>query len=145
MAWVKITEKEHVLPRLNDHEREAYDDAGDRYLRNKLPKIIAQVVARVRGAVNSCHDNTSFGPDGTVPEESIYHAVSLIRTALVGSNPNTNDLQGDEREREYTEAVAYLQRVASCEEVIAPAEAEVGASTSAGIEWGSDPKLNFTY
>lgn len=145
MAWVKIVQDRHVLPRLNDNELKAYEDAvdDDPYYA-KMPALIEQVTNRVRGAIASCKNNTSFGEAGTIPEECVYHAVSLIRRALVASNPNTNELQGDVRSAEATAAEQYFERVSECLEVIAPDSGSIGDSTSAGIEWGSKPQLNFS-
>ena len=145
MAWVRIVQEKHLLPRLNDVELNAYNDSADNapYL-DKIPALIEQVTNRVRGAIQTCKDNTSFGPSGTIPEECVYHAVSLIRHALVASNANTNQLQGDVRTAESVAAEAYLQRVALCEEAISPSDGSIGDTTSSGIEWGSKPQLNFS-
>tara|TARA_R110000796_G_scaffold167313_1_gene284182 strand:- start:2444 stop:2884 length:441 start_codon:yes stop_codon:yes gene_type:complete len=145
MAWVKITKDQHILPRLNNTEMAGYEDAvAENPYASKIPDLIKQVTDRFRGAIQSCKNNTSFGASCTVPEECVYHAVSLIKRALVASNPNTNELQGTVRDSEYTAAETYLERVADCKEVISPDSGATGDSTTAGIEWGSKTALNFS-
>lgn len=145
MAWVKLEQEKHVLPRLNDFEMRSYDDAADSApLYNKVPAIIEQVVSRVRGAIQSCNNNKLFGEAGTIPEECVFHAVSLVRQALIASNANSDEIQGEVRTVEAQQAEEYLQRVALCQESIVPPGGESGQTTGTGIYWGSNRKLDFS-
>tara|TARA_R110000803_G_scaffold59101_3_gene117456 strand:- start:4157 stop:4600 length:444 start_codon:yes stop_codon:yes gene_type:complete len=145
MAWREITVKD-VESRVTATERLSYEDTDDNdvVITDKLSDLICQVTDRIRGAIQSCRNNTSFGSAGTVPAECIYHAVSLIRHAMVGSIPNTSELQGDERDREYENAITYLSRVAECKEVISPDSGATGDTTSEAICYGSNTKMDFS-
>lgn len=145
-GWVAIEEKD-VLDRLNTAERAGYDMAGDSEPEDdKLPGNICQVTEFVRGCIRSCPQNQSFGPEGTVPPECVYHAVSLIRHALVGSAPNSASLQGDERQTEDDAAREYFRRIASCEQIVSPHDAtDPNQRTTAPHYGGSEPKICFSY
>ena len=144
MAWVTLVEQD-VLDRFNQDELDAIEDAGDTVgsLDVKLTGIMAQVSGSVQGYISSCPNNTSFGAAGTIPQECLYHTVSVVKHALLASVGNLNALVGESREREYTDAMRYFERVSKCEIVVSPNSGDITTKVPAPIASGTDTKLSF--
>lgn len=110
--WRAITEDDVEAsmagPELEALRRAAGDsDGADE---DKLPSIIATVTDEVRAHIEDCEENR-LGPDGTVPERVIHHAVAIIRVRLL----SRVDMDGgDLRTAEYRDAVTFFRRVSEC-------------------------------
>lgn len=119
MPWITITEDD-VLDRLSDEERDELESVGEEEgAEERLPGIIRQVIALVRGKVAACTDNRGrMGPAGTIPEECLFHATTICREALVASQPTPEGVS-DPRKEEIRQAHLFLGEVASCKVAIA--------------------------
>jgi phage gp36-like protein len=120
MPWITITDND-VLARITDDERDSIEEVGESGVSpaKRLPGIIRQVTAMIRGKVAACSDNRGrLGPSGTIPEECLYHACTICRDSLVASQPTPEGVT-DPRKEELRQAYAYLNQVASCEVAIA--------------------------
>lgn len=135
MAWVAITTAD-VLNRMSDDERYSYENAGGNADNNRLTGIIAQVTGLVRGKVAACHENIAkMGDAGTIPDELLWAAVTIIRQSLVSSTP-VLDSEKDGRTKELENSWDMLDQVASCKLRINAPEGELSAST--GTYGGND-------
>ena len=140
MAWAAITESD-VLNRMADYERLAYESAGGNEDNDRLTGIITQVTGLVRGKVAACHENIAkMGDDGTIPDELLWAAVTIIRGSLINTVPAMEG-EKDNRQREMDSAWDMLDQVASCKHRIGSADGgEV--SSSVGV-YGGHALLNF--
>lgn len=119
MAWIALAES-HVMDRLSEDERAAYEAAGEEEgATDRLPGILIQITAKFRGAIAACDKNRGrMGPSGTLPEEAIFDAATLARDALAASLP-TPEGATELRTKETNQAEEFLKRVASCDIAIA--------------------------
>lgn len=141
MSWVAITIAD-VLARLTTDEADGLQLVGETAQTDKLTPIIAQVTGYVRSMVASCSRNT-MGTAGLIPEDCLYHAVSLIRAALVTAQPTLEGVT-DPRGEETKAAHLYLTKVAKCEVAIADPDGTYPweAAESVGA-YGGDCSLDF--
>jgi hypothetical protein len=140
MSWLALTEV-NVLGRLADDERTTYEEAGEAEDNDspRLPEIMVQVTALIRGAIEGNAQNY-VGATGTIPPGSIYHAATLCRASLVGSQP-TQEGETTVREREEKAAWDYIKAIQSksitfASPVTPPVEASRGA-------WGGKELMDF--
>src|SRR5687768_6805535 len=107
MPWIAIAETD-VLDRLADEERDSYEEAGEgEGATARLPGIMAQVTNLIRGAIAQNSSNY-LGSDGTLPDAAIYHAATLCRQSLIGTQP-TSEGETNPREREERAAWRYIE------------------------------------
>lgn len=108
-TWRQLTEQD-ILDRLADGEWETYEDAGEPTgAKARLPGILVQVTSLIRGAIEQNPKNY-VGDAGTLPEASIYHACTLARLSLIGSQP-TNEGETTPRQREENAAWKYVEAI----------------------------------
>lgn len=144
MAWIILTEK-HILDRFSEDERDSVESAGDQDCTTKrLPGIIDQITAFVRGQVAACSQNIGrMGPPGTIPAECVYHAATLARESLIATQPTLEGVLSN-RERELNAANDYFPRVASCDVAIADDSGQYpGEPVSVCAAFGGKPLLEF--
>jgi len=115
MSWIALTEA-HVLTRLSELEKAAYEDAGESSPpADRLTGILEQVTALVRGKVASCDENLGkLGSAGTIPEECLWAAATIARGSLAASLPLAEG-ETDPRAEEARKAHQILDQVAACE------------------------------
>ena len=111
MSWRSITEAD-ILNRLANGEWEDLEAAGETTgAKARLPGILVQVTDQIREAIVQVASNY-LGSTGTLPPGAIFHACTIARTALVGSQP-TNEGETTPRQREEREAWDYVKAIRS--------------------------------
>ena len=111
MSWRPITEAD-VLNRLADGEWEDLESAGEKTgAKARLPGILTQVADQIREAIAQVASNY-IGTAGTLPPGAIFHACTIARTALLGSQP-TSEGETNARQREEREAWDYVKAIRS--------------------------------
>ena len=137
MSWTTLS-KSHVLARLSSDEKEALELVGEQASVNKLAAICEQVTSLVRSKVATCPANT-LGTAGTIPADSLFHAVTIARAALIAAQP-TREGVTDPRAAELVAAHKYLDAVAECKVAISdesgnyPSAAAESSPTYGGAE-----------
>jgi hypothetical protein len=124
MPWTTLT-ADHVSSRLSARELETLEDVATReYLdasgeepapttpSDRVGEIIAQVVARIRGAILANPRVEQLGPPGTIPEFLVFSAATLARTALMGMPPS-DETMSDPRRDEARNAEREIERLSS--------------------------------
>lgn len=112
MPWVTFTEDD-IKSRLAVRELDVYEaTAGEEVDGSpatvpRLPIILAQVLAQVRGAVRSNPRVNVMGPEGTMPDFCVAWAAVIARVALVGLCPVPEGMT-DPRRDEYQDALKGL-------------------------------------
>lgn len=131
MPWRALVEQD-VLNRLANDERDTLESAGedaDPPETPRLPGILLQVTEMIRDAIRNNPANY-LGADGEIPVGAVYHAATLCRLGLIGSQP-TVEGETTPRQREESAAWDYVKRIQDgkitfAEEAAAPREAEGG-------------------
>ena len=129
MSWIALAEDD-VLARLADDEKSSYEEAGEEVGADPhLPGIMSQVTALIRGAIEGNPLNY-LGEAGTLPPGAIYHAATLSRASLVGSQP-TQEGETNVRQREEKAAWDYIKaiqdkKITFAEPVAPPREESTG-------------------
>jgi len=106
MAWITIT-PEDVRTRLTAAELAAIQNtslAPDQA--DPVPEVIEQVVDEVRGYVSNV---ATLGSGSTIPSKLLSAALAIIRYRLLG---RVGLKSGEDRRREYEDAVRLLERAA---------------------------------
>lgn len=139
MAWITLTE-DHVLARLSQSERDAYESAGGAGVADKLADILGQVTSRVRGKVAACSENIDkMGAAGTIPDELLWAAATIARQSLIASIP-TLDGTGENREKELEDAKEQLKDAAACKIGITDLSGDVSDSVG---QYGGTTRYDF--
>lgn len=140
MSYVSLTQA-HIEARISDSERLSLDEAGQEgSYQSRIPGIIEQITGLVRSKVASCRQNV-LGLTG-IPQECLFHAVTLARHALLASLPVPEGYI-DPRQEEYRAANTFLDAVATCDVLIQPPDDGANPSAGTGICWQSERKLCF--
>lgn len=108
LSWDTIT-TDMVMSRFNDAERNAYQAMQGGA--DPLAVVLADVVATVRGKCLA--GGNQLGPNGTSPNSLKIDIMSMaIWLWITGFTKNVK-LQTDGREKNYEQAIAALEKVAS--------------------------------
>lgn len=143
--WITLTNAD-LRDRMTDAEITAIESAGedDDTSNDHVQGAISQITQLVRGRVGSCSKNLPLGPEGTIPDELKWAAVSMIRHTLTSSIPAFDAMQGDMRNEEYIDAKTQLRDAAMCRiAIVAPGGAETAPTTS-NFCYNSETKLDFS-
>lgn len=138
MPWIALTE-DHIKDRLAEDGVDVFEGVGGGG--NRLPGIIDQVTAEVRGYVAGCHKN-KLGPAGLIPEECLRSAVTIVVYDLIGSveDVSTED-ESKGRGGKAGRAEGFLRRVSRCE--IGIEKHGGGVSGSSSGCYGGEPLQDF--
>lgn len=145
MSWIAITE-DHIKARLSIDELDAYIEAGKQFENgvDSLVSIIDQVTTMVRSYVASNSDNLEkMGPSGTIPDECLLAATTIVRGSLLGSLPLSEGAT-EIRKEELRNAQSYLKSVASGEIRISDASSDYPEEPiAANASYGGSTLLEF--
>jgi len=141
MAWIQFT-ADHIRDRLSANELETWDDAGqdDDKVISRIPGIIDQTVALIRGRVASCRDN-QLGDAGLIPEELLWSAATIAKNMMLNSIPAIGETAQSERAEENRRAHDMLDQAADCKLLIADDAGQTANQVSS--VYGGDCKLHF--
>lgn len=117
--WISL-DASAIKDRLTDLEKSAFTGsasigegaAGEAPAFDALPGIIAQVCEEVRGYVAG-HGSNPIGPAGMIPARLESASVSIIRYRLLARLPVSAPAFLEQRRKEFEDAVALLEKVAS--------------------------------
>lgn len=104
MAWINITD-EDVIDEITPAENAALRNIQGAV--DKLPRILARVVKKFRGAIQA--GGQTLGDDGTIPESVEDDVVAYARWRFLTSIPQAKAMQTEERKLAYTEAIKVLE------------------------------------
>jgi len=148
MPWQALT-PDDVLTQLSADEAEKlreYSLADGQS--DPLPAIIQQVTDECRGYIGA-HTGNALGPSGTIAPQVLSAAISIVRwrlTGRLGIGTAAALLQTPQRQKDYEDAVQFLQAVAAGKIMVEQPPAEdVGPEVAEGQEgkWGSNDPVNF--
>ncbi len=123
MDWIEITEDD-VKTLFGEYEWEAVMEAARASgSADVLTTVIARVVNRVRGYVESC-DRNVLGEAGYIPGLLYDSTLVLIFEALAKTLPASRLIIDEERGKQITAAMNELKMVARCELRISPPGAD---------------------
>jgi len=137
MNWITLTEND-LKTALTVREREDFGtEVTDVAVPDRVPQILADVVAEVRGYIASCQQNTLSADATKIPISMRAHALSIARWRLLTTIPRYNP--GDARKAEYDAALAYFAKVATCKIRPEPADDAtpntVPSEAPSGVTW----------
>lgn len=133
MAWIALTDAD-VLDEITPAENAALKNIQG--ATEVLPRVVARVVAKFRGAIQS--GGATLGPSGTLPDSVHDDAVAYARWRFLITLPQAKTLQTEERRLAYEEAVKMLEALRQREFSVEPDDDTGPAS---GGNWGSETKL----
>lgn len=135
MAWSEITETEAKAAGLTGPELNAARTVAlASGITDSFVYVRDRVVAEVRGRVKACPRNTQMGPEGTIPDECMEHALALLIARLARRIPGRVVLTPERADAEKS-ALQFLRDVAACEVAITP-------PTTASDEPSASPSLH---
>jgi len=137
MPWVPFTSTD-VRSRLYDAEDETWDAAGG----DKIEAIVAQTIAKVRGAVRANSMVDSMGAAGTIPDFFVGDAAVIARAALLGLPPVVEGVT-DPRKTEYDKAMEALKALTTMNPKAFADDPSPSSSESSTASYGGDSKLEF--
>jgi hypothetical protein len=149
MPWVEFT-ADHVKARLAARELEIYEetasaesDEGEPSTPTpRLPLIVAQLIARIRGLVRANPRVTAMGPEGTIPDGCVFHAAVIGRVALIGLNPVPEGMT-DPRRDEYRAAEKFLESLPSMNPSAFGDDLPAASAPATTPVYGGNPLLEF--
>ena len=144
MAWLALT-KEHVEARMSIDEIACIGIVGSegKTIDERLAPILEQITYMVRGKVSSCFENT-LEPGAVIPEETLFHAVTLAKSALRATLPSTGIDDTELRKKECEQAEQFFRDVAVCKVGIdSPHEPEASEDGTSTPSFGSEPQHCF--
>lgn len=139
MNWVPITEAD-VKSRLSDFEVEDNERiANDAIGATKLQSNISQVISLIRGAILANPACPYIGPDGTIPDFSLYHACVLVRHMIIELPPVAEGFTDPRRDAQRD----AMKHVAELKSMDARAFDPATTSNSTKGSYGGNPYLRF--
>lgn len=108
-----------------------------------LPGIISQVTDEVRGYVGQ---SNPLGAGATLPPQVLSAAISIVRWRIAGRlsiGGNAALFQTEQRQKDYENALTFLQAVAKGQVFVEPPETEDANSPTVEGKWGSATQKNF--
>ncbi len=131
--WVEITETDVKAAGLTGPELNAARTAAPADgVTDTFAYVRDRVVREVRGRVKACSRNSQLGPEGTIPDECLEHALALLVARLARRIPKGVILTEQRRDAE-KDALAFFRDVAACDVVIEPPETVGDETTAAPI------------
>lgn len=112
MSWITLV-PDDLAERLAAPEYDAVRKAAIGVYGQEQAKVLADVVAEVRGRVAACARN-SLGPAGTIPSELRAAALAIFRWRFLTRVPGLKALLTDARRDEYNDALRLLEATAAC-------------------------------
>lgn len=115
MPWSELTEA-RLLDSMTHRERADFgrasssedpENPGDR-----VPGILADVIAEVRGYIQTCDRNQLSANRDLIPDSMMGQALALARWRVLATIPRY--VPGETRQKEYESALRYFERVATC-------------------------------
>jgi phage gp36-like protein len=115
---------------------------------DRLQTVWKQCIDLVRGKVAACARFRMYAQDpavpvGSIPEELYSSFLEVARYRLINSLPLSLPMATPERRKTYEDALLELEQVAACKIEIAPGQNSAGMSALTGINWGSQPQIDF--
>jgi hypothetical protein len=132
MAWITLT-SEDVKRRLTKPEIDRVPSVAkltSQTAEGLLASATDEIVREVRGHVAG--GKNILGAAGTIPDELENAALALIRRVVFGRVPGLEDLFGDIRKAEASDAQSLLRRVADGKFAIVPPTAPAPGIQQAG-------------
>lgn len=143
MPWVILAELD-VKSRIYDAEDEVFVDAAGES-QNRLPPIITQIVAKIRGNIAANPQVTALGAVETIPDFIVADACVLCRAALLGLPPVEIGVT-DPRREEYRNAVKAVEDLKTMNPkafAITESIAEQNSEQSSAAAYGGAALLDF--
>jgi hypothetical protein len=150
--WIPFT-VDHVKARLAVRELDVYESTarmeypeggGDAEIpsasEERLPQIVAMVLARFRGAIRSNPLVTSMGAEGTLPDFCIFDASVMARNALIGMPPVAEGMT-DPRVKEQQAAEKALESLRTMRPTAFADDPVPTTEESLSDTYGGDPAL----
>jgi hypothetical protein len=115
---------------------------------DRLNTVWKECINLVRGKVAACARFRMYAQDpavpiGSIPEELYSSFLEVTRYRLINSLPLSLPMATPERRKTYEDALLELEQVAACKIEIAPGQNPSGQSALTGINWGSQPQIDF--
>lgn len=122
--WVPIT-KEDLLAVMTADEIELIGQQMTTVdLDDRVPMLLAQTVAKVRGYIAACEQNQLIPADASlIPIAFVSDALAMARWSLLTVLPNYDP--GEARKEANAEALKFFDKVASCKVRPQPPQSEV--------------------
>lgn len=131
MPWITLT-SEGVKRRLTKPEIDKIPSVAkltSQTAEGLLASATDEIVREIRGHVAA---KNQLGAAGTIPDELENAALALIRRVIFGRVPGLEDLFGEIRKAECSDAQSLLRRVADGKFAIVPPESPAPGNQQAG-------------
>ena len=141
MSWITITStdvKNHLAAAEYDAISSVALSTGQV---SPVAQVIADVIAEVRNAVQSCKSNTIESDTTLIPAGLKTAALDLIVARLGRRLPGSGITSEDRRNAE-KDAIRKLELVARCELYVEPATDDPETDDVNSADWGSDTRID---
>jgi len=149
MPWVEFT-ADHVKARLAARELEVYEQTATAESEEgeptsavpRLPEIVEQLAAQIRGLIRSNPRVTAMGPAGTIPDFCVFHAAMIASVAMIALNPIVEGIT-DPRRDEYNAAKEFMKSLPTMNPSAFGDDPPASPASPAAPAFGGNPMLDF--